>query len=242
MAHPFALFGESHLAALILPFVLPPLAALAVQPRKRPELDKWIRWILGATMTVNWAGWMLLLHGKGWLGVDNEFPLNLCDWATVVTVVTLFRPNQRTFELAYFWALAGTLQGMLTPDVQLDFPDIQFVLFFVFHGGIIGSVLYLTFGLKLRPYPASIPRAIGWTLVYACLAGLFDWASGANYGMLARKPPFPTILDLMPAWPWYIAVLVAMGVASTLVYYAPFFVIDRLRGRNEATRNAVATP
>jgi hypothetical integral membrane protein (TIGR02206 family) len=242
MPHPFALFGTSHIIALILPFVLPPLAARAVQPERRPELDRWIRWILGAAMTANWVGWMLLLHGKGWLGVDNEFPLNLCDWATVATVITLFWPNQRTYELAYFWALAGTLQGMMTPDVQLDYPDIQFVLFFIFHGGIIGSVLYLTFGLKLRPYPASIPRAIGWTLVYAFVAGMFDWASGANYGMLRMKPPFPTILDIMPDWPWYIGVLVAMGVASTLIYYAPFFVLDRLRGRNEAARSAVATP
>ena len=228
-APPFTLFGPSHLIALILPFLLPVLAALAIRPLRHPRADRIVRWAMGAAMTVNWFGWMLLLHGKGWLGVDNEFPLNLCDWATVATVVTLFWPNQRTYELAYFWALAGTLQGMLTPDVQLDFPDIQFLLFFVFHGGIIASVLYLTVGLKMRPYPASLPRAIAWTLVYAGVAGLFDWASGANYGMLRMKPPYPTILDAMPPWPWYIGVLIAMGLASTLVYYAPFFVLDRIR-------------
>lgn len=228
---PFVLFGHSHIVALILPFVLPFMLAWIVKPLKHPETDKAVRWTLAAAMAVNWAFWMLLLHGKGWLGVDNAFPLNLCDWATVATIVTLARPNQRTYELAYFWALAGTLQGMLTPDVQLDYPDTQFVLFFVFHGGIVASVLYLTFGLKLRPVPASIPRAIGWTLVYAAVAGAFDWASGANYGMLRAKPPYPTILDWMPPWPWYIGVLVLMGVASTLVYYAPFFIADRLRGR-----------
>jgi len=228
-ASPFVLFGPSHLIALVVPFVLPVLMAFAIRPLQHPRTDRAVRWTLGAAMTVNWFGWMLLLHGKGWLGVDNEFPLNLCDWATVATVITLFRPNQRTYELAYFWALAGTLQGMLTPDVQLDFPDIQFVLFFVFHGGIIASVLYLTVGLKMRPYPASLPRAIGWTFVYAGTAGLFDWLSGANYGMLRMKPPYPTILDAMPPWPWYIGVLVAMGLASTVIYYMPFFVLDRIR-------------
>lgn len=227
---PFVLFGPSHIVALILPFAIPPIAAAVIRPLERPLLDKIVRWTLAVAMTVNWAFWMLLLHGKGWLGVDNEFPLNLCDWATVATVVTLAWPNQKTYELAYFWALAGTLQGMMTPDVQLDYPDTQFLLFFVFHGGIIGSVLYMTFGLKMRPYPASIPRAIGWTLVYAAVAGAFDWASGANYGMLRMKPPYPTILDFMPPWPWYIAVLVAMGVASTLIYYSPFLVLDRIRG------------
>jgi hypothetical integral membrane protein (TIGR02206 family) len=241
-APPFVLFGTSHLIALILPFVLPVFAAMAVRPRAHPATDRAVRWTLGVAMSVNWIGWMLLLHGKGWLGVDNEFPLNLCDWATVATVVTLFRPNQRTYELAYFWALAGTLQGMFTPDVQLDFPDIQFLLFFVFHGGIIFAVLYLTFGLKMRPFPASLPRAIAWTLVYAGTAGLFDWLSGANYGMLRRKPPFPTILDFMPPWPWYIGVLIAMGVASTLIYYAPFFLLDRFRAKQPESEPVVSTP
>jgi hypothetical integral membrane protein (TIGR02206 family) len=115
--------------------------------------------------------------------------------------------------------------------VVFDFPEIQFVLFFVFHGGIIASVLYLTFGLKMRPYPASLPRAIGWTFFYVGVAGLFDWVSGANYGMLRAKPPFPTILDVMPPWPWYIGGLIVMGLASTLIYYAPFFVADRIRAR-----------
>jgi hypothetical integral membrane protein (TIGR02206 family) len=241
-AHPFVLFGTSHLIALILPFVLPGIAAALVRPRAHPGADRAVRWTLGVLMSVNWVGWMLLLHGKGWLGVDNEFPLNLCDWATVATVITLFNPKQRTYELAYFWALAGTLQGMMTPDVQLDFPDIQFLLFFVFHGGIIFGVLYLTFGLKLRPYPASLPRAIAWTFVYAGTAGLFDWLSGANYGMLRMKPPFRTILDLMPPWPWYIGVLVLMGLASTVIYYTPFFVADRLRARQPESPPLVSSP
>ncbi|HUO87980.1 MAG TPA: TIGR02206 family membrane protein [Rhizomicrobium sp.] len=228
-APPFVLFGTTHIIALVLPFVLPPLLAWLVRPKARPHVDRVLRWGLGGALTVNWFGWILLLHGKGWLGIDNEFPLNLCDWATVTTVVTLFALNQRTFELAYFWSLAGTLQGMLTPDVQLDFPDTQFVLFFLFHGGIIAGVLYLAFGLGMRPYPESLPRVITWSFVYAGSAGLFDWLSGANYGLLRNKPPYPTVLDLMPPWPWYIAVLIAMGLASTAIYYAPYFILDRVR-------------
>jgi len=236
---PFALFGESHIIALVLPFVLPVIVARLVQPATRPQLDRALRWTLGAAMTVNWFGWMLMLHGKGWLGIDNEFPLNLCDWATVATVVTLFWPNQRTYELAYFWALAGTLQGMLTPDVQYDYPDTTFLLFFVFHGGIIGGVLYLTFGLKMRPYLQHLPRVIGWSFVYMGVAGLFDWLSGANYGLLRTKPPYPTILDAMPPWPYYVLVLVAMAFLSIALYYSPFYIMDRIARRRSVQPAAV---
>ncbi len=180
-------------------------------------------------MIANWCAWMFLLYEKRWLGPGNELPLNLCDWATVATVATLIYPNQRTYELSYFWALAGTLQGMMTPDVIYDFPDVEFVLFFVFHGGIIAAVLYMTFGLGWRPYPASLPRVIGWSLFYAAIAGFFDWILGANYAFLRAKPPFATIFDFMPDWPRYIPLLVGLGLLSTAVYYAPFFIWDRRR-------------
>jgi hypothetical integral membrane protein (TIGR02206 family) len=229
VSSPFVLFGGPHLTALAAAFVLPVAAAAAIRPRTRPRVDRILRWSFAALMTLNWFAWMFLLYQKGWLGLGNEFPLNLCDWATVATVITLVYPNQRTYELAYFWALAGTLQGMMTPDVVYDFPDTQFILFFVFHSGIIAAVLYITLGLGWRPYPASLPRVLIWSLGYAVVAGFFDWILGANYAFLRAKPPFATVFDFMPDWPFYIPLLVVLGLLSTLVYYAPFFVWDRLQ-------------
>ena len=117
----------------------------------------------------------------------------------------------------------------MTPDVIYDFPDMEFVLFFVFHSGIIAAVLYMTFGLGWRPYPASLPRVIAWTLVYAAIAGLFDWILDANYAFLRAKPPFASVFNFMPAWPWYIPLLIVLGLLSCLIYYAPFYVWDRTR-------------
>jgi hypothetical integral membrane protein (TIGR02206 family) len=236
---PFVLFGGPHLIALTTAFALPLAAVALLRPRTRPRFDRIFRWSIAVLLSLNWFAWMFLLYEKGWLGPGNEFPLNLCDWATVATVVTLVHPNQRTYELAYFWALAGTLQGMMTPDVTYDFPDIEFVLFFVFHGGIIASVLYMTFGLGWRPYPSSLPRVVVWSLLYAAVAGLIDWRLDTNYAFLRAKPPFTTVFDFMPGWPWYIPVLILLGLLSTVIYYAPFLVWDRLRS---GTNGAKAAP
>ena len=233
MLHRFVLFGPAHLTALALAFVVPVGLAAVTRPLGSKAVERSLCLSLAALLAVNWALWMALLYEHGWLTLGSELPLDLCDWATIATIVTLVRPNQRSYELAYFWALAGTLQGMMTPDVVYDFPDWQFVLFFVFHSGIIASVLYLTFGIGLRPVPASIPRVVLWSLVYAAVAGLADWRLGTNYGFLRAKPPFASVFDLMPAWPWYIPVLVALGLASTLVYYAPWFVLDLVRGERK---------
>ena len=227
MIHKFALFGTSHILALALSFAAP--AAAAWLTRERPSLARHVCKGLAAVLLVNWVLWLAYLHSIGGLNLGNALLMNLCDWATLATLITLVRPNQYTYELAYFWALGGTLQGMITPDLAYDFPDVQFVYFFIYHGGIIAAVIFLTLALGLRPVPQSILRVIAWTLAYAATAGLVDWLLGTNYGMLRAKPPFPTVLDFLAPWPWYIPELVALGLLSALVYYAPWFAADMLR-------------
>ena len=40
-------------------------------------------------------------------------------------------------ELSYFWGLTGTLQAVLTPDLSVSFPHLEFFEFVVGHVGIV---------------------------------------------------------------------------------------------------------
>src|SRR5580698_3178046 len=227
MNQPFVFLGPSHLTAIALTFAAP--AVLSMLARRRENLDAVIRLGLAFVIALNWALWMYLLYTKGWLNIGNEIPLNLCDWATVATFIALVWPGQKSFEVAYFWALCGTLQALITPDCKYEFPDAQFTLFFVYHGGIIAAVLYLVFGRGLRPYPSSFPRVIGWTALYAAAAGAADAWLGTDYGFLRAKPTdHMTFLDALLPWPWYLPELALAALAFMVLVYAPFFVRDRL--------------
>lgn len=224
----FVLFGSDHVIALFLTVAIP--AALAVIARgATPSLDRAFRWFFAAVLIGTWIGWFALFIARGWLGWGNALPMNLCDWATIALVVALIRPNQKAYELAYFWAFAGTIQGLVTPDVNYGFPEPQFVVFILGHAAIIAAVIYLTFGTRLRQVQASIPRVIGWTFAYAAAASLVDWTLGTNYGFFRAKPTHATFFDLLSAWPYYIPETVALGIAAVLLLYLPWFVIDRLR-------------
>ena len=226
---PFVLFGRSHLTVLALTVIVPVILAIAVRATASRALARAICWIFAAAITGIWLVWYVVFYRSGWLDLGNALPMDLCSWAAIATVITLIRPSQKHYELAYFWALAGTLQGLLRPGIPYDFPEFRFIDFTILHGGIIAAVLFLTIGMKMRPYPASIPRVIGWSLVYMAAAAAADWALGTDYGFLRSKPIYHSLFDLMPAWPWYIPVLVGLGVLSVLIYYSPFFVIDRIR-------------
>jgi hypothetical integral membrane protein (TIGR02206 family) len=230
----FVLFGRGHLLVIALTFIVP--ALLASIARRRAQSDVAIRYAFAAILIGTWIAWYVLFIARNWLGPGNEFPMNLCDWAAIALIVALLWPNQRAYELAYFWALAGTMQGLITPDVNFGFPELQFVVFMLGHAAIIAAVVYLTFGTRMRPVPASIPRVAAWTMAYAAAAGLTDWALGTNYGFFRAKPGHATLFDFMPAWPYYIPEVIALGIAAIFVLYAPWFVVDRLRGERLSAR------
>ena len=231
---PFVLFGRSHEIVLSLTVLVPIILAVLVRATGNRPLARLIRWVFAAAIAGAWAFWYVIATRNGWLDAGNALPMDLCSWAAIATIVTLIQPGQKSYELAYFWALAGTVQGILRPGIPFDFPDPRFIEFSIFHGGIIAAVVFLTLGLKMRPYPASIRRVIVWSLIYMAAAGATDWALGVDYGFLRSKPIYPSLFDLMPAWPWYLPVLVGLGALSTLIYYAPFFLADALWGRRTA--------
>ena len=225
----FHSFGVSHLGAMALMLAVSVALVAASRAAGSPRFDKGLRWTLAFFLVADWALYLAMFYVKGWLALGNVLPLNLCDWATIAVVVTLVWPNQRSYELSYFWALAGTLLASITPDLEYDFPDWRFLFFFFYHAIIITSVLYLTFAARMRPIAGSIRRVAGWTLAYVAVAGTADWWLGTNYGFLRAKPNAATLFDHMPPWPWYIAESFAVGIAAMLILYAPFYLADRIR-------------
>ena len=232
MSIPFVMFGPAHQAAIALAFVVPVVLAVVVRMANTVTLGNTVRFVFATELIATYVVWVWLLYSRGWMAVGNLLPMHLCDWAAIATIISLLWPKQKTYELAYFWALSATLQATLTPELALGWPDWRFIVFFGFHCGVIAAVLYMTLGMKMRPFPKSIPRAIGWTLFYGVCAGLVDWVFDVNFGFLHGKSKDPSVLDLLAPWPWYIAELVPIGIAFILVLYAPFFLIDNFR-RNE---------
>ncbi len=225
----FVLFGTAHLCAIALAFLVPLVLAMATAMSRNGAFERFVRLAFAALLIGTWIVWFGLLYRRQWFAPGNILPMNLCDWAAILTIVTLLKPGQRTYELAYFWALGGTLQALLTPDLRYGFPDMRFDVFFLFHSGIIAAVLYLTFGSRMRPWPSSIPRVLLWSLVYLGCAVAVNAVFKTNFGYLGAKPPGPSLFDAMAPWPWYIAELALLGGVSVLLYYAPFYFVDRLR-------------
>ena len=91
-----------------------------------------------------------------------------------------------------------------TPDLDADFPDLEFFEFVVGHLGIVTAALFLVIGLRLHPRRGAVLRVIAITATYTAVVGGIDWSTGANYMFLAMIPQHPSLLSVLGPWPWYI--------------------------------------
>lgn len=225
----FVLFGPSHLIAIAATFLVPIALALPVRARGDARLARVIQLGFAAELIATWILWYWLIVERGWISAETLLPMQLCDWAAITSIVALLFRSQLAYELGYFWALSGTLQALLTPELFYDFPDLRFVVFFAFHGGAIAAMLYLTFALRMRPRLRSLPRVIAWSLFYFVAAIATNRVFGTNFGYLSHKPAAASLMDLMGPWPIYNFVLLGLGFVYVGVLYSPFFAADLLR-------------
>jgi hypothetical integral membrane protein (TIGR02206 family) len=117
-------------------------------------------------------------------------------------------------ELTYFWGLAGTLQAVITPDLNVGFPHLVFFEYLIGHLGIVAAALFLVVGMRIVPRPGAVPRVFLISVVYTAIVGTVDGLTDANYMFLRRPPGEWTLLRVMGPWPWY--TLTAAGVALVL--------------------------
>ena len=211
---------------------------LCLAARRRP--GPWIMPVAGALgilLVLSEAAWIpwLVAH-RGW-SADVGLPLHLCDAATLLAAAALWTRKQQLVELTYFWACAGTVQALVTPDVPEPFPSFVYFQYYSAHGGVVVAALFLVIGLRMAPGKGAVVRAALATAGYTAAVGLVDVVTGGNYMFLREPPPTPSLLDVMGPWPWYLATATVLGVVLFATLNLPFWLT-----RRRAVVQAGATP
>src|SRR5438270_9763474 len=226
----FHAFGLSHLLVIFLTLGVPPLLALIVHRTKSPRLERSIRLTIAVLLLINYVAYVFVARN---FGVDHWYkllPLQLCDWAMIVIIGALWSGNRRWLEVAYFWGIGGTLQAIITPNLQFGFPDLRFISFFVAHSGIIIGIVFLMLIYGFRPRAIGVLRTFVWTEVYFIVAFTIDLLTGENYGFLLHKPDAASLLNfLSDSRPIYLLEFHGVAFLFFAALYAPFAIVDLAR-------------
>jgi hypothetical integral membrane protein (TIGR02206 family) len=217
---PFHAFDTQHLVTLAAIAALCLLLALAAKSAT-PGQRKWVGRLLGFSL-LGYAACIYLQQGMAHeLNFAYSLPLDLCHLVLIACVISLFWPNQLSFEIAYFWGLGGVVQAILTPDLTQGFPSWEFILFFWGHGATLLSIVFLIAGQRFRPRKGSVVRMMVALNIYGLAVGLIDAIMSWNYGYLCRKTLGPSLLDYAGQWPWYL-------LSVELIAFVTFFLLNLL--------------
>jgi hypothetical integral membrane protein (TIGR02206 family) len=147
---------------------------------------------------------------RGGMDFPHHLPFQICNLTAWVAVIACLGLYPVAVEFTYFAGLAGAGMTLLTPDMGSD------LLFFVQHGVLIVAASALVFGRIAPLREGAMWRAYGCSVLYLAFVGVFDWATGANYAYLRKKPGAATLLSVIGQWPYYIFGMMALGL---LIYW-----------------------
>ncbi len=231
----FQLFGPAHLGALFAVLLLN--VALARFKGAPESTRRTVRWSLAIAIWLaegSWHAWNIV---TGQWSVQTLLPLNLCSVLIWLTGFMLIFKNRTIYEFAYFLGIGGAVQYLATPDLGIyGFPHFRFFQTFVSHGLLLTCPIYMTVVEGFRPTWKSLLRVAVIANIYVVVIYFVNLALGSDYLMINAKPATPSLLDLLPPWPYYIVYMELIGILTVLLLYLPFWLKDwQKRGARRLT-------
>jgi hypothetical integral membrane protein (TIGR02206 family) len=202
------LFGALHLSLILATVAV--VVALSMMCRRGWIPKRLLRLVLGYGLAANEVVWWMFRYSHEGVHLVN-LPLQLCDAAVWLSVLSCLTLQPLLVELAYFAGLTGAGMALLMPDLWSPWPSYPAIYFFVAHSGIVAAAAVPVFGGMAEVRRGAWRRAFGAVLLYACAVGLFDRFTGANYMYLCTKPKSGSLLNAFGPWPWYILPAAALS-------------------------------
>ena len=159
----------------------------------------------------------------GGYDVSADLPLFLCSFLALIIPVFTYYRKYWMYEILLFWVIAGTSQGVITPDIAEGFPSLDYFRYWIVHLGLLIIIFYATFVLRMRPKFKSVFKSFFALQLYMIVLMGINFLLKSNYSYLDRKPESASVLDFLPDWPYYILIVEVLLIPLFLLIYLPFY-------------------
>ena len=221
--------SKEHLIPILLAVVFTVLFIRYSRTRFNAEYKKKAIHVFAILVSLVVILFHLYYMSKGDYNFTTDLPLYLCSFLALLIPIFTYYRRYWMYEILLFWIIAGTLQGVLTPDIAEGFPSFDYFRYWVVHLGLLVIIFYATFVFNMRPKFRSIFKSILALQVYVIMMLLINYLMDANYFYLNSKPESASLLDYFGKWPYYILVTQLILVPYFMIIYLPFYWYERLR-------------
>ena len=177
--------------------------------------------VIGAVLIFRTVGVHFYWDYLGIWTIESSLPLHLCGLSAILSGLVIFWRNQKAYECLYFWGLPGAFHALLTPEFTHGTYGLLFFEYYLSHGGIILSALYLTLLLNMKPRKKSWLKIFLISQLLIPIIGIINWILNANYMYICLKPIANNPL-LIGEWPWYFLGMEIAAILHFFIIYIPF--------------------
>lgn len=166
---------------------------------------------------------MVFTAYEGIFSVQEELPFHLCRLIALVLPVFIWYRNEKWINSLYFLIIVGTLQAIITADLQYTYPHYSYILYWIFHVSLVWIPVFIIKNLKIRPEFSDLKRAFIAGNIYMLSTLVINFGIGANYFYTRHKPPGGSLLDFFGPWPVYLFVVEGLAIILLALAYLPFY-------------------
>jgi hypothetical integral membrane protein (TIGR02206 family) len=234
------MFSLPHLTALALIalFCLLLFASRAAI-HSRPLLQESVRLVLVIVLLASEGSLHLWYLSQDIWTIQKSLPLELCGITLLLSAIMLLTRSRLLYSFLYFAGIGGACIALLTPNLVYPFPHFRFLQFFIAHGAIVLSSLFMTWVYGFKPTWRSLFFTMGCLNVIAACVFAADKLLDTNYMFLAHKPSTFSVLNYFGPYPYYLLVEEGFAFVIFLLMYLIFFRLpDRFSSqRSRKSRN-----
>lgn len=230
VAAEFETYGTSHLVVLAI-FAIGVVGVVLLGRRLRDTTGEvTLRRVFAAAIVAVALPLQILQFIPSEWDLQTSLPLALCDYAWLFAVHALWTRNAFSSTVTYLWGITLTTQGIFTPDLGSEFPQLRFLMFWGMHLLIVWTALLLVLGLRILPTWRHYRITVAITLIWAVVTYAFNVLADTNYGYLNRLPDSASLLDLLGPWPLYVGLEIVIVLVVWALLTWPWTRRDRFSG------------
>lgn len=195
----FPIFSTPHIIPLLIIILLSFTLIINIELLKKPKNRRTLM-ITIALLVLSQQILISIWYSMSNIGlIKDGLPFYLCRIVNICIIYSFLTNTKSLNFIIFFIGSLGSVLALIIPDTSgYLFPHIMYIQFFIIHGSMFLTILFLLFIDNYRPDKIEFKKIICFIFSYSALVSVLNSIVKGNYGYLESPPKSASFFALLP--------------------------------------------